>query len=224
MSGRLPRVHPGKSICTESIYQYIYSKKAKRYKLWELLPNARKKRMKKGGRRVQRASKIPNTTSIEQRPEVVNLRTEIGHWKTDNVIGKQTDKTALSVTMERLTRFTLLALTSRSAESKTRALIKELAAFPRTTLTADNGAENTNHQEIADKLGIAVFFCHAYASWEKGTVENTNGRIRRYIPKGISLDDLTEDQIKRLEYRLNSTPRKCLGFLTPYERMMEVLT
>lgn len=224
ISGRLPKIHPGKSICTEAIYQYIYSKQGKKYKLWKLLPHARKKRMEKGGRRVQRASKIPNATSIEQRPEEVNLRTEIGHWETDNVIGKQTDKTALSVTVERLTRFTLLSLTSRSAESKTKSLIERLNSFPRVTLTADNGAENTNHQEIADKLGIAVFFCHAYASWEKGTVENTNGRIRRHIPKGVSLDGFTEVQIKKLEYRLNSTPRKCLGFLTAYEKMMEVLT
>lgn len=224
ISGRLPKIHPGKSISTESIYQYIYSKKARKYKLWQYLVNKRVKRMKKGGRKVQRASKIPNAVSIEQRPKEVSLRTEVGHWETDNLIGKQTDKTTLSVTVERLTRLTLLSLISRSAESKTDSLIKRLTTFPRVTLTADNGAENTNHQEVATKLKLSVFFCHAYHSWEKGTVENTNGRIRRFIPKGTSLDDLTEDQIKELEYRLNSTPRKCLGFLTPYEKMMEVLT
>ena len=227
ISGRLPKIHPGKSICAEAIYQYIYSKKTKRCKLWESLPNARKKRMKKGGRSIQRASKIPNAISIDQRPEEVNLRTEVGHWETDNVIGKQTDKTALSVTVERMTRLTVLSLTGKTAESKTAKLIKRLAEFPnaaRLTLTTDNGAENTNHQEIKEKLGFDVFFCHAYHSWEKGTVENTNGRIRRVIPKGLSLDGLTDNQIKELEYRLNSTPRKCLGYLTPYEKMMEVLT
>lgn len=227
ISGRLPKIHPGKTICTEAIYQYIYSKAGRRYKLWELLPNARKKRMKKGGRRIARASKIPNAVSIDLRPESVALRDEVGHWETDNVIGKQTDKTTLSVTVERLTRLTILSITSRSADSKTESLIKRLTEFPdeaRITLTADNGAENTNHQEITSSLGLNVFFCHAYHSWEKGTVENTNGRIRRFIPKGESLDDLTEAQIKELEYRLNSTPRKCLGYLTPYEKMLEVLT
>lgn len=227
ISGRLPKIHPGKSICTEAIYQYIYSKKAKRCKLWELLPNARKKRMKKEGRKVQRASKIPFAVSIDQRPKEAEGRQRVGDWETDNVIGKLTDKTALSVTVERLTRLTVLSLISKSAESKTKSLIKRLAEFPqkgRITLTADNGAENTNHQEIKQNLGLDVFFCHAYHSWEKGTVENANGRIRRHIPKGESLDNLTEDQIKELEYRLNSTPRKCLGYLTPYEKMMEVLT
>ena len=227
ISGRLPKAHFGKSICTEAIYQYIYSKQGKKYKLWKLLTNARQKRMKKGGRRVQRASKIPNATSIDQRPEIVSLRTRVGDWETDNVIGKLTDKTVLSVTVERLTRLTVLSLTGRSAESKTKSLIKRLSAFPdisRLTLTADNGAENTNHQKITSRLGLSVFFCHAYHSWEKGTVENTNGRIRRSIPKGISLDQLTKEEIKTLEHRLNSTPRKCLGYLTPYEKMLEVLT
>lgn len=224
ISGRLPKIHPGKSISTEAIYQYIYSKQGKKYKLWELLPCGRKKRMKKGGRKVQRASKIPGAVSIDQRPKEVEARNEVGHWETDNVIGRQTDKSALSVTVERLTRLTLLSLISRSAESKTEGLIKRLVTLPRVTLTADNGAENTNHRELKQSLGLDVFFCHAYHSWEKGTVENTNGRIRRFLPKGVSIDTLTESQVKELEYRLNSTPRKCLGFLTPYEKMLEVLT
>ncbi len=227
ISGRLPKTHPGKSICTEAIYQYIYSKAGKRYKLWELLPNARKKRMKKEGRRVQRASKIPNAISIDLRPGIVSLRARVGDWETDNVVGKQTDKTALSVTVERLTRLIILSLTRKTAKSKTESLIKRLSALPdiaRVTLTADNGAENTNHQEITKSLELPVFFCHAYHSWEKGTVENTNGRIRRYIPKGLSIDGLTDEQVKEVERRLNSTPRKCLGYLTPYEKMMEVLS
>jgi len=227
ISGRLPKIHPGKRICTEAIYQYIYSKAGKRYKLWELLVNARKKRMKKGGRRVQRASKIPNAVSIDLRPAIVNQRARVGDWETDNVVGKQTDKTALSVTVERLTRLTILSLTRKTAKSKTESLIRRLSVFPdtaRETLTADNGAENTNHEEIKHSLGLDVFFCHAYHSWEKGTVENTNGRIRRFIPKGFSLDGLTEEQIKEVEIRMNSTPRKCLGYLTPYEKMNEVLS
>lgn len=225
ISGRLSKIYPGKTICTETIYQYIYSKGARRYKLWKLLPYARKKRMKKGGRRVKRASKIPNATSIDLRPEIVYERTRIGDWETDNVIGKQTDKTVLSVTVERITKVTVLSLTNKSADSKTEALIGRLTKYPkkiRLTLTADNGAENTNHQEITKRTGMQVYFCHPYHSWEKGTVENTNGRIRRFIPKGISLDQMTQEKIEQLEYHLNSTPRKCLEYLTPYEKMLEV--
>ena len=71
---------------------------------------------------------------------------------------------------------------------------------------------------------MQVFFCHAYHAWGKGTVENTIGRIRRYVPKGESIDEFSDEQIAALEYKLNHTPRKCLGFLTPYEKMMEVLS
>lgn len=227
ISGRLPKIYLGKSICTETIYSYIYSRKGKKYKLFRYLVNGRKKRMKKLGRRVQRASKIPHAISIEKRPEIVSQRARVGDWETDNMIGKQTDKAALSVTVERLTKLTLLSLTNRSAREKAEALINRLLEFPshtRLTLTADNGAENTNHREIRQNLNMEIFFCHSYASWEKGTVENTNGRIRRYLPKGLSLDNLDEEYIKALEYKLNSTPRKSLGYLTPYEKMLEVLT
>lgn len=184
--------------------------------------------MKKGGRTVQRDGKIPGSISIEQRPKEVDERRKTGHWETDNVIGRQTDHTALSVTVERILKITLLTkLADRSAYTKREALRTRLTPLPtqlRKTLTADNGKENTYHQGVTEDLSMAVYFCHAYHSWEKGTVENTNGRIRRFIPKGVSIDAISDQQIRAVERRLNNTPRKCLGFLTPYEKMVEVLT
>ena len=225
IAGRLSVDYPTLRIHHETIYRYIYAPKAKQYKLWRLLPNARKKRMKKGGRSVQRASKIPNAASIEQRPKAVEKRSEFGHWETDNMIGRQTDRSALSVTVERKSRYSILSkLKDRSASTKTAAVMKRLTAYVAKTLTADNGAENTNHQEIASALQLLMYFCHAYHSWEKGTVENTNGRIRRFLPKGVSMDDIPEETIKSVEYWLNNTPRKCLQFKTPYEKMRQVHT
>ncbi len=228
IAGRLPLVHPGYSISYETIYRYIYSKKMRRYKYWQYLILGRKKRMKKNGRSVHRDGKIPGSISIDLRPEIVASRVRVGDWETDNVIGKQTDKTALSVTVERVTRLTLITrLSDRLAISKRDALVRRLEALPkeiRLTLTTDNGSENSCHQEISKQLELLMFFCHAYHSWEKGTVENMNGRIRRYIPKGISIDDISEEYIKEVERRLNSTPRKCLGYLTPYEKMSQVLS
>lgn len=226
IAGRLSLEYPTLSIHHETIYRYIYSKEARQYKLWELLPNARKKRMKKGGRGVQRISKIPEAVSIDLRPKFVSRRKQIGHWETDNVIGKQTDRTALSVTVERKIKLTLLAKVAKTADSKTSAVTKQLLTFPediRKTLTTDNGAENTKHQDITETLNMAVYFCHPYHSWEKGTVENTNGRLRRFIPKGVSIDDISEKKVKAVEYWLNNTPRKCLGYLTPYEKIQQVL-
>ena len=228
IAGRLLLDQPEKAVTKETIYSYIYSKKARRYKLWRYLTLARKKRMKLNGRRVQRYGKIPGSVSIDLRPKEIESRSTPGHWETDNIIGKQTDSTALSVTVERTTRITLInKLANRGAISKTDSLVIRLSLLPtkvRATLTADNGKENSYHQEISQKLNLQVYFCHAYHSWEKGTVENTNGRIRRYIPKGVSIDQLSEEQIKAVEDRLNSTPRKCLGYLTPYEKMREVIS
>lgn len=230
ISGRLKLDHPGYSISYEAIYRYIYSKRMRRYKYWEYLTLGRKKRMKKNGRGVRRDSsgKIPGSISIDLRPEVVTARSRVGDWETDNIIGKLTDKTALSVTVERVTKLTLLTLLlDRLAVTKRDALIRRLGIFPkgvRLTLTTDNGKENSSHKEISESLELLMFFCHAYHSWEKGTVENQNGRIRRYIPKGISIDTFSEGYIQEVERRLNSTPRKCLGYLTPYEKMNQVLS
>ena len=179
--------------------------------------------MKQNGRSVRRQSKIPEAVSIEKRPKSVEKRQELGHWETDNVIGKQTDHSALSVTVERKTRLSIITkLQDKTAPTKTTVLIKRLQEYITITLTADNGSENTQHQEIAKALDLLMYFCHPYHSWEKGTVENTNGRIRRYIPKGVSIDSLTDEYIDALEEKLNTTPRKCLQYKTPYEMMLKL--
>jgi len=231
IAGTLRLNHPGESIHHETIYRYIYSQrfKTRGMKLWQYLTYQRKRRMKKGGRTVKRDSRIPEAKSIDLRPEIVSERVRGGDWESDNLGSPKTDKTALSVTIERLARLTLLSkLKDKKAKTKRQALTNRLSKYPkglRLTLTEDNGPENTQHKKLSDDVNIDVFFCHSYASWEKGGVENMNQRLRikRYIPKGTSIDSLTEKQIKEIEHRLNSTPRKCLGYLTPYEKMEQLI-
>ena len=88
------------------------------------------------------------------------------------------------------------------------------------TITYDNGIENRDHETVAIALKINTYFCNPYHSWEKGGVENTIGRIRRYIPKGSNLADYSERDIAKIEHWLNHTPRKCLHWKTPYEIMV----
>ena len=227
IAGRLPLEHPGLSICHETIYRAIYDRENKKHKLWQYLTVKRQKRMRKGGRHVQRDSRIPEAVSIDKRSRIVEKRKQIGHLESDNVVGKITDKTALSVTVERKIKITLLSkLTVKTADEKTKKLFMKMSRFPdkiRRTITVDNGSENANHKEITNSLDMAVYFCHAYHSWEKGTVENMNGRIRKFIPKGISIDPIDEKTIQAIEWKLNNTPRKCLGFRTPYEKLQEYL-
>ena len=230
IAGRLKLDYSGETIDDETIYRYVYQKDwyVRREKLWRYLTIKREKRMKKGGRTVHRESRIPEAVSIDKRPKAVGTRKQIGHWESDNVIGKQTDKTALSVTVERTLKVTLLSkLQAKTADEKTRKLFMKMAVLPDRlikTMTVDNGNENSNHKQITESLGVDIYFCHAYHSWEKPTVENMNGRIRRYIPKGVSMDNISEEYIRTIEQKLNNTPRKCLGFLTPYEKLQEYLT
>ena len=227
IAGRLSLDHPELHICHETIYQAIYNRENKKDKLWQYLTVRRQKRMRKGGRHVHKESRIPEAVSIDKRSKIVAKRKQVGHWETDNMNGKQTDKTALSVTVERKLRVTLLSkLTAKTADEKTKKLFTKMSVLPenlRRTMTADNGPENTNHKQITDSLDMRMYFCHAYHSWERGTVENTNGRIRKFIPKGISMDCLDEKTIQIIEWKLNNTPRKCLGFKTPYEKLQEYL-
>jgi IS30 family transposase len=227
ISGRIEKDYPGESINPETIYKYIYSKKTKREKLWKYLESGRKKRRVKTGRKVQRISRIKGATSIDLRPKSVNKRKISGHWETDNMEGVKTDNKVLSITLERVTRVTLLTkLKNRKSITKSKAVITRVGEYPdvvKLSLTADNGPENTKHRMISNKLGIPVYFCHAYHSWEKGSVENRIKRIRRVLPKGESLDNITEEKIRQIENWLNSTPMKVLDYMTPYEKMQEVL-
>lgn len=226
IAGRLRIDIPGETIDDETIYRYIHHPRNKRRKLWRYLTRGRKKRMQKNGRSVKRDSKTPDAVSIDKRPKSIDKRIHVGHWESDNMVGKQIDKTVVSVSTERLTRLTILSKVSKKSEGKVNGLTYRLGVYPkkfRKTVTVDNGAENTKHKDITRTLDMNVYFCHPYHSWEKGTVENTIGRIRRYIPKGISIDEISEEYITEVEQKMNNTPRKCLNFLTPFEKKLQVL-
>lgn len=226
IKGRLHLEHPEYSIDTETIYRYIYGKMGKRYKLWQHLLKAHRRRYTWKGRTI-RKDRINPQFSFENRPEEVHDRLVVGHWETDNVEGLRTQSKALSVSVERSTRLTRISLLpNQTGLNKTKALRRELLSYAKLglvkTITCDRGKENSKHKLTSKQLGTTVYFCNAYHSWEKGTVENMNGRIRRYIPKKTSLENLTQKQVSFLENILNNTPRKCLNFLTPNERMAQI--
>lgn len=228
IAGRLPLDHPGESICHETIYRYIYlDPNTKREKLWRYLPLHRKKRMKRNGRKVKGYTKLSEAIPVPDRPGKINERTELGHWETDNMEGKRSDNTSISVTVERVTRKIKLGkLKDHTALTKTDAVVNQLDSedkgFVR-SITMDRGPENSGYKDISKKLGVVIYACTPYHSWEKGSVENTIGRLRRFIPKGESVDSITQSQLNLLEDKFNNTPRKVLGFLTPneyYERIL----
>ena len=224
---RLPIDHPGYSIDDETIYRYIYGKKQRFMKLWKHLVHHRKRRMKKHGRKVQ-SVRLPTAIPIEQRPQVANRREEAGHWETDNVGTITTDKTGISATVERKSRIVRLRkLSDHKAGTKREVLVAQMKQEDkqlRKTMTIDRGSENSQHEEFTRQTKMPVYGCNPYHSWEKGTVENTIGRLRRFVPKGASVDPLTQQQLTIIETIMNNTPRKCLGYLTPNEMLERIRT
>ena len=219
ISGRLHLDHPGDSISYEAIYQYIYKEQRE---LIKSLPRGHKRRQKRGHSKKHRNSHIPNRVSIEDRPEDINSRKEAGHWESDT-LGSRLSKAALVVNVERKTRVTLISKIDYKTSFNTRdSIIRRLSALPqklRQTITYDNGYENTLHDDVNKALQIKSYFCNPNASWEKGTVENTNGLIRRFFPKKTDFLIISENEVQLVEFLLNTRPRKCLNYLTPYESL-----
>jgi IS30 family transposase len=215
ISGWLKKNQRGQ-VSHERIYQHVYADKRAGGDLYKHL-RCQKKRRKRVGINDRRGI-IPNRISIENRPEIVEQRKRIGDWEGDTIIGKDR-RQAIVTLVERSSRFTLMEkIERRTAMATEKAIVHLLQSFHlRTlTLTFDNGKEFTNHQEIAQQLQADIFFAHPYASWERGTNENTNGLIRQYFPKGSDFSPITADHISFVKERLNDRPRKCLDFLTPH--------
>lgn len=204
------------SVSPEWIYQYIYADKRAGGTLHKHL-RCQKKRRKRYGKYDRRGT-IPARKSIEVRPETVDLRERLGDWESDTIIGKGHQGALVTLT-ERKSRFTLVRkVTQKSAELVAQAMIDLLSWVQHLeTITSDNGKEFAAHQKISKELLIDFYFSHPYASWERGTNENTNGLIRQYLPKTRNLTTVTAQEEAMIMDRLNLRPRKCLDFSTPFE-------
>jgi len=221
IAGRLKMDLPGCSISHEAIYQYIYHPRTpNRLEMIGHLRRAHRKRKAKGFNRKEQKTKIPNRIPIEARPKSVNSRRQFGHWESDSLVSRKS-KAALNSLTERKSRLLLLTKLDRKGSAETKqAIIGRLKPFAengRRTLTLDNGTENAQHEKLTARLGIQCYFAHPYSAWERGTNEHINGLIRWYLPKGTDFAKITKKQIAQIEYRINSRPRKCLGFKTPLE-------
>lgn len=217
ISGRMRQAEHALTVGYESIYRWVYEK---RPDLIGYLPRRHQQRQTKGHSRKHRKSHIPNRISITERSPRVDQRQAFGHWEADAMVSRAS-KVAGQVLVERKSRYLKFTRVEQKTASLTRAAInRRLAQYPqmaRLSITYDNGSEHTEHERVNDVLGTRSYFCAPYRSWEKGTVENTIGLVRRFIPKRMDLAKLTKQDIRFVERRLNNRPRKCLGFQTPAE-------
>jgi len=220
ISGRLQLMENLTSVCHESIYQFIYKEAPD---LIQHLPRKHRRRRKKHPYR-KKPTKIALKTCISLRPEPINNRSVAGHWESDSVESKG-HKQGCNVLVERKTRLKhITKLESKKAGATQKALLKRLSTHPDnmvSSITYDNGSENAKHLIVNDKLGCDSYFCQPYHSWEKGTVEQTIGLVRRFFPKGTDFTQVSSKRLLQIESLLNNRPRKCLGFKTPLEAYNE---
>jgi transposase, IS30 family len=216
IAGRLVQQKAQKRISHETLYQWIYTSAiGKRDKIYEYLPRGQKKRRKQNGRSV-RTARLEGRVFIEARSTEANERIEFGHFESDSVLG--TWREAVNTLVERMSRKVFITkLPDKTAAATRRAIVDRLQDESVRSITADNGPENAEHQQIATALNAQFFFCHPYHSWEKGTNENRNGVIRRYLPKGTDLSLWSQDDLDEIADDINNTPMKCLGYQTPNE-------
>jgi len=218
IAGRLKSEHGETVISAKSIYEYIYSTYGQH--LTRYLTYKQDHKRKGATRKRGWGAGIKNRVFIDDRPNIVNERMRFGDFEADTLGAIRTDKEVLTGTMERLSRFLLLEKVSRLKYAMD-GFKKSLSPYQNVieTLTMDNGFENARYSE----LGVDTYFCHPFSSWEKGSIENTFGRLRRFIPKKKSLKSYSPEKISAIMNIMNSTPRKCLGFRTPIEVFNEQL-
>jgi len=206
----------------ESIYLQSWKDKKLGGDLFKHLRRQGKKYDKRRNGKSTRGQ-IKNRVSIDDRPTIVDMKSRIGDWEIDTVIGKG-HSGALVTIVERVTKFTVsMQVNSKCAADVTKATIALLKPYKNLvhTITADNGKEFAYHEEISKSLNTGVYFAHPYSSWERGLNENTNGLLRQYFPKNTNFKNVVQKEVRHAVNRLNNRPRKTLNFKTPYDLMSE---
>lgn len=205
------------SISTETIYKLIIEDKQNGGDLYKSLRINGKRKRKKRVKAPNTRGQIKYKVSIDNRPNVVDTRKRFGDWEADLMSGAN-HKGFLVTLVERKSGLVRVGHVLRKESSLVKAeLIRLLRGYKVKTITFDNGKEFAEHYKINRELGCKSYFCHPYSSWERGSNENTNGLLRQYFPKGMNLLDIPITRIEEVEQRLNSRPRKRLGFKSPLD-------
>jgi len=228
IAGWLTRTRAAIRISHESIYRFIYDQiRRTNDGAWRhYLPRAKYKRGRRRRPNRSPASLIKGRVSIALRPPEIDLRDTFGHWEADLMLFAAPGQ-AILVSQERKSRALLSA--KQPGKAARPAALRLLAWFTaidpqlRKSITFDNGTEFAQHLLLVDQLGIQTFFCDPHSPWQKGTIENAIGRLRRFLPRSTDITAIDDDALNACIAAYNNTPRKCLGFLTPAEVLLAQL-
>lgn len=211
-------------ISHQTIYRRVKQDRKRGGSLWKYLRQPARYRKRYGT--PEKRGRLSGKRHISERAAAVDARTEIGHWEMDVVVGAS-DQHCIVTLVERVTGATLIGkLRRRTMAAVNKRVIELIQAHPGLfkTITVDNGPEFHGYEEIERATGVTIYFATPYASWERGTNENTNGLIRQYIPKRTSMKRLTQDRCDAIAHALNNRPRKRHGFRTPLDRLADHFT
>ena len=209
-------------ISHETIYQHVLRDRRSGGTLWTHLRGSRKQRRKRYGAYDSRG-RLAGKRPIGDRPRQAENRETTGHWEIDTVHGGGLE--SIVTLVDRKSGFVQIGqLAQRTIEETNWRLLKLMARHPGRyeTITSDNGCEFHGYKEVEAKSRVIFYFATPHHSWERGTNENTNGLIRQYLPKGASMAELTQQQCDAIATKLNSRPRKRLGYRTPYQVFHEI--
>jgi IS30 family transposase len=217
ISGRL-RLDGTLSISHETIYRHVWRDLRCGGSLHTFLRGARKQRRKRYGAYDSRG-RLAGKRHISERPPAAEQRSEIGHWEIDTVIGTGSRHCLVS-TVDRKSGYLLIGkLKARTKEHTNRRVLRLMRRHPHRfkTFTADNGTEFHDYAHVERATGVTFYFATPHRSWERGTNENTNGLIRQFIPKGMSMTKISQQDCNAVARLINNRPRERLGFKTPQE-------
>ena len=217
IAGTLGRLNELK-ISHQTICRYIRRDWRSGGVLWQELRRRYKRRKRHYG--LERRGRLQDKPSIEDRPQSVEDRQEVGHYEGDTVHGASWEKACVVTIVERVTGFLLAGKSpDKTVKSVNKVLIKLLrqSPLPVHTLTLDNGTEFHGYRKVEKKTGVQIFFARPHHPWERGSNENTNGLLRQYWPKRTSMANLSQRQCSQIAHKLNSRPRKRHGYLSPLQ-------
>jgi len=223
ISGRMKYQKLTIYVCPETIYQHVY--KSKNKELYHCLPYKQPKRCKRYARKKHQCRFGGNMRLITERPIDINTRTRFGHWEGDTIQFMGNKKKVVTTLVERKSRMVLLIKNnskhSRGVMEKISDKFEGLPEKMCKTITFDQGVEFADYSYLESKMQCQVYYCETHSPWHKGTNENMNGRIRRYLPNTTIIDLITQKELDSLADRMNLCPRKCLGYKMPKEMFIQ---
>ena len=209
--------------CHETIYQYIYRMGNKR--LYQYLAYKKPKRRKHFARKPNRC-RYGTIRLITERPEKIALRTSYGHWEGDTIEFYDSKKQSITTLLERKSRLLNLIKNNNKKSKEVMCSIKNKFAYKNKknckTITFDQGSEFADYPQLEKHLDCKIYYCEPRSPWQKGSNENMNGRLRRYLPRHLSIHQITQRHLDRLANKMNNVPRKCLGYKKPRELFLQL--